>query len=105
MKIKKLSFFCLILLNSIIKSSKEDKELNEHSITNKKINLRHLWNEDIDYDDSGRNPEEQQSINHCRNSDYKYFIFYVEGQSYEFKEFIERSSAVSNIIITKFNNI
>ena len=64
-----------------------------NSIESSKITLRKLWNERIDYDDSQRTPEEKESINHCVNSDYKYFIFYVTGQTYEFKEYINEGNA------------
>ena len=36
-----------------------------------------------------------ESIEHCRDSDYKYFIHYVAGQNYTFNQFINRDNAVS----------
>lgn len=48
-------------------------------------NLRKLWNEKVDYDDSKRIGEED-SIAHCRNSNYKYFIHYVTGENYTFNK-------------------
>jgi len=61
--------------------------------SSKNISLRKLWNERIEYDDSGRTPEEKESIEHCVISDYKYFIFYTTGQTYEFKEYINEGNA------------
>ena len=46
------------------------------------------------YDASQRPPEEVDSIEHCRNSDYKYFIHYVAGETYIFKQFINEDNAV-----------
>jgi hypothetical protein len=57
--------------------------------------LRKLWNEKVEYDSSRLTDEELDSLNHCINSDYKYFIFYTSGQTYEFKEFINEGNAVS----------
>jgi len=63
------------------------------SFSPKKTFLRKLWNERIDYDDSQRTSEEKESIEHCVISDYKYFIFYITGQTYEFKEYINEGNA------------
>ena len=60
------------------------------------LNLRKLWDETIKYDISSRNTDEIESIEHCRDSDYKYFIHYVAGQNYSFSQFINRDNAVSN---------
>lgn len=60
------------------------------------LNLRKLWDETIKYDISSRNTDERESIEHCRDSDYKYFIHYVAGQNYTFNQFINRDNAVSN---------
>ena len=57
--------------------------------------LRKLWNERVEYDSSRLTNEELDSLNHCINSDYKYFIFYTTGQTYEFKEYINEGNAVS----------
>ena len=64
------------------------------TFSTKKTSLRKLWNERIDYDDTGRTEEEKESIeDHCVKSDYKYFIFYITGQIYEFKEYINEGNA------------
>ena len=63
------------------------------------LNLRKLWDETIRYDISSRsNTDDRESIEHCRDSDYKYFIHYVAGQNYTFNQFINRDNAVSNKI-------
>ena len=73
-----------IILMTILNLTYEN---NHNFITkNLKEHLRNLWNEDVKYDDSNRDPEERKSINHCRNSDYKYFIIYVSGYNYDFGE-------------------
>ena len=59
-----------------------------------KNKIRNLWDETIKYDASQRPPEEVDSIEHCRNSDYKYFIHYVAGETYTFKQFINEDNAV-----------
>ena len=63
------------------------------------LNLRKLWDETIRYDISSRsNTDDRESIENCRDSDYKYFIHYVTGQNYTFNQFINRDNAVSNKI-------
>ena len=80
-----LTFFIIIILSFFILTNSTSK-----------INLRKLWNEDIEYDDSRRSEDEQDSIDHCRNSDYKYFIHYVTGENYTFTKgsLINKDNAV-----------
>ena len=80
-----LTFFIIIILSFFILT-------NSTSL----INLRKLWNEKIDYDESSRSEDEQDSIAHCRNSDYKYFIHYVTGENYTFPKgsLINKDNAV-----------
>ncbi len=63
-------------------------------ISNIKKNLRSLWDETIKYDTSVRDSTEWESIEHCKDSDYKYFIHYVAGQNYTFNQFINKDNAV-----------
>ena len=95
MKSKKL--FYLILFIFLLNKTKQEKTGNKNPTQNIKSILRHLWNEDIDYDVSDRDSNEKDSIKHCINSDYKYFISYTTGQNYEFNEYINKGNAVSNI--------
>ena len=71
---------------------------------NKKFSLRHLWDETVYYDASQRSTEEKESIEHCRDSNYKYFIHYVGGLNYTFKQFINRDNAVRIIIFIEILN-
>lgn len=83
-QLDKSYFMIFIILITILNLTHENKH---NFITkNLKEHLRNLWNEDVKYDDSNRDPEERKSINHCRNSDYKYFIIYVSGYNYDFGE-------------------
>ena len=60
-----------------------------------KNSLRELWDETVVYNENAReNKEERESIQHCRDSNYKYFIHYVSGQTYTFTQFINRDNAV-----------
>ena len=93
---RKLSSFFLLFFVISINISKEN--LINSIFTNFKNNLRNLWDETIKYDDSQRDTEEIDSIDHCRDSDYKYFIHYVTGQNYTFSQFINKDNAVINII-------
>ena len=83
-QLDKFYFMIFIILITILNLTHE----NNHNFTTKNLkeHLRNLWNEDVKYDDSNRDPEERKSINHCRNSDYKYFIIYVSGYNYDFGE-------------------
>ena len=99
--------FILLIFCLLIDISKETNVINifyflilqKYDIQNKKYSLRHLWDETVNYDASQRSSEERESIEHCRNSNYKYFIHYVGGLNYTFKQFINRDNAVRNIII------
>lgn len=86
---KPLSFLFIIIFSFFILAKSTSK-----------ISLRQLWNEDIEYDDSNRSDEEQDSIAHCRNSDYKYFIHYVTGEKYTFSKLslINQDNAVRIIL-------
>lgn len=94
MKSKRLFYFILFI--SLLNTTKVEKAEKKNSNQNIKSLLRHLWNEDIDYDVSGRTNDEKESIKHCINSDYKYFISYITGQYYEFNEYINKGNAVRN---------
>ena len=97
-QLNKNIFLIFIILILILDLTKETED--NHIITNIKGHLRNLWEEDIYYDDSKRESEEKKSIKHCRNSDYKYFIFYITGQTYNFsKKYINEDNAVSFIYI------
>ena len=61
--------------------------------------MRKLWEEDVNYYRTGRNSGEEESIEHCQNSDYKYKIFYKTGEIYNYTEEPDYYSAVSNIFI------
>ena len=47
----------------------------------------------------GTKDEEKKSVEHCRDSDFKYYIFYVTGQEYTYTDYenIPRDNAVSSI--------
>ena len=83
----KTSFLLTIILCSIINISVE------YEVNN---NLRELWDDSVKYNANARaDKEERDSINnHCKKSAYKYFIYYVDGQTYEFTQFINRDNAV-----------
>ena len=93
--------FLLILLNISLQHEVNNKinqifliiQIKEYSKS--KNNLRELWDETIKYNDNLRkNKDDRDSLEHCRDSDYKYFIHYVAGQTYTFSQFINRDNAV-----------
>jgi len=45
--------------------------------------LRNLWEEDVSYP-SGRNADEESSLNRCTKSSYKYFSNFVSGEPVEY---------------------
>ena len=106
-KKNKYSFILLIFIISFINITKENEVRNsinyiiillQLSFPNFKGHLRKLWNEDIDEGLYRKiDSAEEDSIKHCKNSDYKYFIYYVTGQNYTFDQYINYDNAVSNI--------
>ena len=101
------SFILFIFIISFINITKENEVHNsinyiiillQLSFPNFKGHLRKLWNEDIDEGLYRKiDSAEEESIKHCKNSDYKYFIYYVTGQNYTFDQYINYDNAVSNI--------
>ena len=87
-KKKTFSFLILFMFLLLINLSEEN------IVSNIKKNLRSLWDETIRYDTTYRNSDEKESIEHCKDSDYKYFIHYVAGQNYTFNQFINKDNAV-----------
>ena len=61
--------------------------------------IRKLWEEEVGYYRKGKSNEEEESIEICLNSDYKYKIFYKAGELYNFTENVDYYSAVRNIFI------
>lgn len=60
-----------------------------------KHNLRKLWEEEVKFDDSViKDDEERESLEHCRDSNYKYFIHHVSGEIFTFSQFINKDNAV-----------
>ena len=106
-KKNKYSFILLIFIISFINITKENEVRNsinniiillQLSFPNFKGHLRKLWNEDIDEGLYRKiDSAEEDSIKHCKNSNYKYFIYYVTGQNYTFDQYINYDNAVSNI--------
>ena len=76
-KANKYSFIIFILFISLFILTKAS------NLKNKKT-LRQLWNEDIEFGRSGRDPDEKDSIEHCHSADYKYKSFFAFGQNYNF---------------------
>ena len=89
MKKKKTFSFLIIFMFLLLINLSE-----ENIVSNIKKNLRSLWDETIRYDTTYRDSNEKESIEHCKDSDYKYFIHYVVGQNYTFNQFINRDNAV-----------
>jgi hypothetical protein len=59
-----------------------------------------LWEEKVKFDESSiSDEEERKSLNHCKRSDYKYYIHFVGGLNYTFTQFINKDNAVRNINI------
>ena len=51
-----------------------------------KGHLRKIWEEDVPFDKKNLKEGEKDDIKHCEDSSYKYFIFFVSGQTYNFPE-------------------
>ena len=56
-------------------------------------NLRRLWSEKVNFRER-RDNEPKDSITHCKNTDYKYKIFYSVGQEYTY----QKESRINNKI-------
>ena len=86
-----LMYFLILMIFQI--NLINGKKLNSSHL--KKNNLRVLSDNSIDYDTSNRYDEDLESINQCKNSEYKYFIQYVTGHNVTFNKAIETKYAVS----------
>jgi hypothetical protein len=98
---QKFSPLFLFIFLILIYSSKESV------VSNLRTKLRSLWDETIKVDTSRLDSSELESIEHCRHSDYKYFIFYVSGQNYTFNQFVNRDNAVrkSNLFYIIYSDL
>lgn len=84
-----LTINILIIFQIKVINGKNIKNLQEKS------NLRFLWEENIEYDTTYRDSEELESIQHCKDSDYKYFIQYVTGHNVTFDKNYSSKDIVS----------
>ena len=57
--------------------------LNKNNEQSQKTTLRNLWEEGMHYNKRGIS-EEDDSIDHCASSDYKYFSHVIAGDKFEF---------------------
>ena len=49
--------------------------------------LRKLWDEEVPFDkNSISDKNERDDLVHCERSDFKYFIYYISGEPYNFTE-------------------
>ena len=65
---------------------------NKNNDASQKTTLRNLWEERMHYDKRGIS-EEDDSIDHCASSDYKYFSHAIAGDKFEFLN----SGSVNNV--------
>lgn len=67
-------------------------------VPSNKNSLRHLWEENWNYPNE-RPTEEDESLEHCKNSDYKYFSHVISGDKVTFSSSISSAYAVNIYII------
>ena len=92
MKSNKQILLFLSLLNSIISKSLFNNQNNAYQ----KI-IRSLWEEDMEYDTTGRNDSDIISLKHCSYSSYKYFSFIQTGAPVTYNHSINEGNVVSII--------
>ena len=110
-------FFYLIIIFTFLFNQTKENHVNEYIYINlyfiliqeisKNINkqIRQLWEETVEFDSDGMDneSEEGKSINdHCKKSNYKYFVNFLEGHNYYFdpkKIEIYKNFAVSQVYI------
>ena len=90
MKFNKQLLLSLSLLISITSKSLFNNQNNSYQ---KKI--RSLWEEDMEYDSTGRNDDDNSSLEHCSYSSYKYFSFIQTGAPVTFTHSINEGNVVS----------
>ena len=90
MKFNKQLLLSLSLLISITSKSLFNNQNNSYQ---KKI--RSLWEEDMEYDSTGRNGDDISSLEHCSYSSYKYFSFIQTGAPVTFTHSINEGNVVS----------
>ena len=90
MKFNKQLLLSLSLLISINSKSLFNNQNNSYQ---KKI--RSLWEEDMEYDSTGRNDDDISSLEHCSYSSYKYFSFIQTGAPVTFTHSINEGNVVS----------
>ena len=90
MKFNKQLLLSLSLLISITSKSLFNNQNNSYQ---KKI--RSLWEEDMEYDSTGRNDDDISSLEHCSYSSYKYFSFIQTGAPVTFTHSINEGNVVS----------
>lgn len=57
--------------------------------------LRRMWDDSMHYDSNNRkNKDDRNSLKHCRNSAYRFFIHYIDGANYTFEQLINYDNAV-----------
>ena len=90
MKFNKQLLLSLSLLISINSKSLFNNQNNSY----RKI-IRSLWEEDMEYDSTGRNGDDISSLEHCSYSSYKYFSFIQTGAPVTFTHSINEGNVVS----------
>ena len=83
----------LLSLSFLISVTSKSLFNNQNNLYQKKI--RSLWEEDMEYDSTGRNGDDISSLEHCSYSSYKYFSFIQTGAPVTFTHSINEGNVVS----------
>ena len=87
---KKLHILLIIFLYTII-TSKPFFNTNQNTYNNV---LRKLWEEDMLLPPRTFDSEEEDSLDHCEKSNYKYFSYLLSGYKVTFDHFVSKDAAV-----------
>lgn len=85
-----------LLIIFICLGAVKSKNFLDETYKSSKNELRNLWEEDMIYNTSGRNSDDKISIQHCADSNYKYFNFLLSGAEVTFDNNVNNENAVRN---------
>ena len=96
-KINKFSIFLILTIISAFNLKNEEDvnklyQLNIYFIIQFKsktfnVHLRKMWEENVPFDESSiKDSTEEDDFEHCKNSNFKYLIYHVTGEYYNFTQ-------------------
>lgn len=96
--IKIFSLLIILFFVNFLEFRNIRKENKTKANNNKSENeyFRILKNE---YDTSGRENDDKESIEQCQDIDEDYFSYLIEGKSFTFDKYVDKKGSVNNIFI------